>query len=244
MPITLNGTTGITTPAVASSGGDTNTTLAASTSVTTPLVTNAGTLSLSATGSNIVTASTNNTERMRIDSSGNLLVGTTSSLANGLTVTGGSGPQLSLNTTTRFTQLNLYNSGSQKGFIAFDNDLTRLVIQNASAGVYLSSGATSWTSNSDERNKDIIEPITDAVNKVSTLRTVIGKYKTDEDGTRRSFLIAQDVQAVLPEAVEASNPNDLGVNYTDVIPLLVAAIKEQQAIITDLKARIETLENK
>jgi hypothetical protein len=36
----------------------------------------------------------------------------------------------------------------------------------------------------------------------------------------------------------------LGLSYTDTIPLLVAAIKEQQAIITDLKARIEALEAK
>jgi hypothetical protein len=41
------------------------------------------------------------------------------------------------------------------------------------------------------------------VNKVLQLRTVIGKYKIDEEGTRRPFLIAQDVQAVLPEAVQS-----------------------------------------
>jgi hypothetical protein len=48
------------------------------TSLTTPLVTNAGTLALSATGANIVTASTNGVERLRIDSAGNVLVGKTS----------------------------------------------------------------------------------------------------------------------------------------------------------------------
>jgi hypothetical protein len=44
--------------------------------LTTPLVTNAGTLALSATGANIVTASTNGVERLRIDSSGNVGIGT------------------------------------------------------------------------------------------------------------------------------------------------------------------------
>jgi len=189
-----------------------------------------------------MTFSTNSTERARIDSSGNLLVGTTTSLANGATISGGAGPQLSLNTTTRFTQLNFYNTGSQKGFVSFDNTDTRLIIQNASAGVYLSSGATSWTSNSDERKKDIIEPIENATQKLSSLRTVIGKYKTDADGVRRSFLIAQDVLAVFPEAVDAANAEDLGVAYADLIPVLVKAIQEQQALITALTTRITALE--
>jgi hypothetical protein len=111
-------------------------------------------------------------------------------------------------------------------------------------GVRLSNGGTSWASDSDERVKDIIEPITNAAEKVSTLRAVIGKYKTDEEGIRRAFLIAQDVQAVLPEAVVAQSDEigTLSLAYTDTIPLLVAAIKEQQAIITALTARVEALE--
>jgi hypothetical protein len=76
MAITLDGTNGITTPALDSTGGSTFTTLLASTSLTTPLVTNAGTLALSATGANIVTASTNGAERLRITSAGNVGIGT------------------------------------------------------------------------------------------------------------------------------------------------------------------------
>ena len=119
-----------------------------------------------------------------------------------------------------------------KGGTTYD---TFTVQAGASGGVNLAATGTSWTSASDQRLKDIIEPITDAANKVSTLRAVIGKYKTDSEGTRRSFLIAQDVQAVLPEAVtESRNSKDddteyLQLSYTDVIPLLVAAIKELKA---------------
>jgi len=118
---------------------------------------------------------------------------------------------------------------------------TFTVTAGGSNGVNLTSGATAWTSASDERLKDIIEPITDAANKVSQLRAVIGKYKTDADGTRRPFLIAQDLQAVLPEAVsEGRNSKGdeteyLQVAYTEVIPLLVAAIKELKAEIDALK---------
>ena len=117
--------------------------------------------------------------------------------------------------------------------------VTGYVIRMVSAtnGVYLANGGTSWLTISDERNKDIIEPISNAVAKVGSLRSVIGKFKSETEGTRRSFLIAQDVQAVLPEAVDSTNPNELAVSYTDVIPLLVAAIKE-------LTARVQTLEAK
>ena len=130
----------------------------------------------------------------------------------------------------------------------------------ASNGVQLTNGATSWTSWSDERMKDIIEPIEGAIGKVKTLRTVIGKFKTEEEGIRRPFLIAQDVQKVFPEAVTESILVDevdkediykklgkqerLLLSYTDLIPLLTAAIKEQQETIESLKARIEALENK
>jgi hypothetical protein len=109
-------------------------------------------------------------------------------------------------------------------------------------GVKIASGATSWSSISDERLKDIIEPITNAAEKVSTLRAVIGNYKTDPKKTRRPFLIAQDIQAVLPEAVDDTNENELSLRYTETIPLLVAAIQEQQALIESLTARITTLE--
>jgi hypothetical protein len=164
------------------------------------------------------------TTRMAIDSSGNLLVGTTSSpIANArFRATKGTGD---------------WSFGPHSGGSEF------LIYNTNSNGVYLTNGGTSWTGNSDERIKDIIEPISNAVEKVCTLRAVIGKYKTDADGIRRSFLIAQDVQAVLPEAVSVREDElgTLGVQYTDTIPLLVAAIKEQQAIITQQAAALTAL---
>ena len=205
------------------------------------------------------TAFTNNgSERARIDTSGNLLVGATSNAltAARLLVQTASDYQLTVNASTSsgavYSAINFTQAGAGKGAIFQDHANTRLTLQcNGSGGVYLASGATSWTANSDERLKDIIEPITDATNKVSSLRAVIGKYKTDEEGTRRSFLIAQDVQSVLPEAVTSgtlSRSEDtteyLGVAYTDVIPLLVAAIKEQNQLIQSLTDRISALEQK
>jgi hypothetical protein len=166
------------------------------------------------------------TQAMTLDASGNLLVGTTTNT----TVS-----KLILNGATR------WGVGTQSG-----GNIFYIVRDSDNVGQYMVNGSTAWTATSDERLKDIIEPITDAANKVSTLRAVIGKFKKDAEGTRRSFLIAQDVQAVLPEAVTVQEDEfgTLGVQYTEVIPLLVAAIKEQQALIESLTTRLAALEGK
>jgi hypothetical protein len=113
-------------------------------------------------------------------------------------------------------------------------------------GVYLANTGNSWISVSDERQKDIIEPIENALTKVNAIRAVIGKYKHDANDVRRSFLIAQDVQAVFPEAVKAQDDEEalLGLSYTDVIPLLVASIKELKTIVDAQAAEIAELKAK
>jgi hypothetical protein len=176
-------------------------------------------------------------EAMRIDSSGNLLVGTTSSL---------SGSRINLVNGLDPYPLILRTSGAASGNFWFvgPNAANNFVVFNqASTGVYVLNGGTSWSAQSDERLKTDLKPIENAAEKVSTLRAVTGRYKTDEENVSRSFLIAQDVQAVLPEAVNEFN-DYLGIQYTDVIPLLVAAIKEQQAIIETLKSDIAELKAK
>jgi hypothetical protein len=176
------------------------------------------------------------TERARIDSSGNVGIGTTSPAGKIDCVIGSSQPIYFRREDNGGQNVQIYHDAGG-GYVAMGGTVAKdLTIKNLNAaainviagsnGVYLASAATSWASLSDERTKDIIENIADAATKVSSLRAVIGKYKTDSEGTRRSFLIAQDVQAVLPEAVDATNPNKLGLQYSDIIPLLVASIKE------------------
>jgi hypothetical protein len=164
-------------------------------------------------------------ETMRIDSSGNLLVGTTTSptSGNGYFAVKGAG--------TYFSFGSQQNGGNS--FVVFNS---------AGVGVYMPSGNTSWTGTSDERLKTDLVPITNGTNKVSSLRAVTGRFLTDEVGKSRAFLIAQDVQKVLPEAVTQLDENGtLGLSYTDVVPLLVAAIQEQQALITQLQADVAAL---
>jgi hypothetical protein len=206
-----------------------------------------------------ITFTNDGTERMRIDSSGNLLVGTTTAYGK-ITSNGSFDTGAGWDTTAALTTTGSFGGGITMidgtrgyGFFCSDNG-NDFYIQGASSlttaltgGVYLNDRGTSWTSASDERLKTIIEPITDAITKVCQLRTVIGRYNYEPEEKRHPFLIAQDVQAVLPEAVSVADKKSeeqyLGVSYTDTIPLLVAAIKEQQALITALTTRITALEN-
>ena len=185
-------------------------------------------------------------ERMRITSAGNVAIGTATPQGKLHVV-----DQVDRTSTTG--QFTITGSGYQAAhwldatayYIGQNSNSRELRIYSGSSntvGVRLTAGNNAWQTYSDERMKDIIEPIENAAQKVSTLRTVIGKYKTDEADTRRVFMIAQDVQAVLPEAVTTDAEGMLGMAYDHIVPLLTAAIKEQQAIITSLTDRITALE--
>lgn len=109
-------------------------------------------------------------------------------------------------------------------------------VSAVSAGVQLTSGATAWAAVSDERLKTKLDPFTTPLSKIATLRSGVGRYVADLDGPAHPFLIAQDVQKVLPEAVERGDDGYLVLRYTDVIPLLVAAIQELKAEVDTLKS--------
>jgi hypothetical protein len=186
---------------------------------------------------------TADTERMRITSGGNVLIGATNDYSSRVTVEKGDSSQAS-------PHFHLSNTVGYGGFHFLDGT-AYYIGQNSNfrslrmysggstgTGVNLAAGATSWGTYSDERMKTDLVAIENATEKVSQLRSMIGRYKTDEQSKKRSFLIAQDVKEVLPEAIsEDLQTGMLEIRYTEVIPLLVASIKE-------LKAKIETLENK
>jgi hypothetical protein len=189
-------------------------------------------------------------EAMRIDSSGNLLVGTTSQISSAkVSISGGGGggglAPLAMVNPAQATRT--WNCGPDNG------GNFGVTTVSGTNGQYIAYGATVWSSTSDERLKTPLIPFENAVEKVCSLRAGTGRYLKDEESVSRVFLIAQDVQAVLPEAVNVQDDEigTLGLAYTDVIPLLVASIKELKALvdtqastITALTARIEALENK
>lgn len=101
---------------------------------------------------------------------------------------------------------------------------------------YIDTSTGALTVLSDESLKENLVPITDAINKVKSLRSYIGNYIGDE--SKHPFLIAQDVQKALPEAVSKSPTGKLGLSYSEVIPLLVAAFNEQQMLIEALQKKL------
>lgn len=93
---------------------------------------------------------------------------------------------------------------------------------------------------SDKRLKEDIKPICDALNKILTLKGYTYKFK-DEDYLSAG-LLAQEVQAVLPEAVTKGDNGYLSLNYSAVIALLVNALSEQEAKLSDHEERLKRLE--
>lgn len=82
---------------------------------------------------------------------------------------------------------------------------------------------------SDSRLKSEIETINSALDKVSNLR---GVYYTNQNNNKRSMgVIAQEVQQIVPEVI-ATEGKYLGVAYSNLIGILIEAIKE-------LKEKIE-----
>jgi hypothetical protein len=206
---------------------------------------------------------TNGSERMRIDSSGNVLFGTTSSvisLADGNASTNGMG----------------YRNNSTGCWLAFQNEsaacfyaskktgytdarFMQFSVNATGVGSITTNGTTtSYVTTSDYRLKENIVPMTGALDKVAQLKPVTYKWKID--GSDGQGFIAHELQEVVSDcvtgekdAVETYTDEDgikqtrikpQGIDTSFLVATLTAAIQEQQTIINDLKARIETLEAK
>jgi len=105
------------------------------------------------------------------------------------------------------------------------------------------SGAITASNNvtafSDINLKKNIEVIPNALDKVSQIRGVTFDRIDIDDEPRQSGVIAQEVEAVLPEVVRTAQDGTKTVAYGNMVGVLIEAIKEQQKQIDDLKAKLE-----
>jgi hypothetical protein len=176
-------------------------------------------------------------ESMRIDSSGRVGINTTSPTA-----------RLHINsdadsiTPARF---NVTTTGAaSKNCVIFQREGTNVGF------ITVTNAATAYATSSDYRLKENIVPMTGALATVTQLKPVTYKWKID--GSDGQGFIAHELQAVVPDAVVGEkdaidtegNPEYQGVDTSFLVATLTAAIQEQQTIINDLKARVETLEAK
>jgi hypothetical protein len=189
------------------------------------------------------------TERMRIDSSGNLYVGQTSGdyvNSNSL--------KLATATNTGYLLVSHIN-GSSSGnvFVGFGYNGSAIgsITQNGTTAV-------AYNTSSDYRLKENIAPLTGALNKVSQLKPVSYTWKASPDETGEGF-IAHELAEVCPQAVHGTkdevdadgNPKYQGIDTSFLVATLTTAIQELKAIndtqaetITALTARIVALEEK
>jgi len=189
--------------------------------------------------------------RMRLDADGNLMLG-----YGGISPSTVAAPQgMSLVSNSNVAlQIYMLKNAQVESHIGFKSSTdTNFYVgtgggQGAAGigvyGVYQVNTASSWTAVSDERFKTELQPIENALDRVAGVRAVTGRYIYDEENgvtKRRPFLIAQDFLTALPEAVDTQDPEKYGLSYSDTVPLLFAAIKEQQALITQLQADVAAL---
>jgi hypothetical protein len=187
---------------------------------------------------NSVGFSTASTERMRIDSSGNLLVGlTTAGLwnANCWGVQTGSG-------FTVHGHINGTSTGTAYTYFDYNNSPIGSIGQSGTTGV-------SYNTTSDYRLKTDVAPIQNALATVEALNPVSFTWI---DGRKDDGFLAHEIQVVIPNCVtgekdavnEDGTPKYQQMDNSGVIPFLVKAIQEQQALITSLTTRLTALENK
>ena len=101
-----------------------------------------------------------------------------------------------------------------------------------------------FRSASDSSLKYDVKLLTDGLDKVQKLRAVTFNWKGEENKSRSIGLLAQEVERVLPEAVFTNPVDNLkGINYSEITPVLIQAIKEQQQQIESAKQENQQLKS-
>jgi hypothetical protein len=195
-----------------------------------------------------------NNEAMRIDSAGNVLIGTTTGTRHRINKNSASDGVLSVSNTSttvgsQTLTLGLTTNGDSTGFFLRCADFGAVRLQIKGNG-NVENVNNSYGAISDAKLKENVSDATPKLEKLKQVRVV--NYNIIGDDQKQIGVIAQELEQIFPKMVEETpdrdeENNDLGtttksVKYSVFVPMLIKAIQEQQAIIEALEARITALE--
>jgi hypothetical protein len=147
-------------------------------------------------------------------------------------------------------QNDIPNGKVSMGVIQTDGSFSELVKAERNGAYAMSVFGDIWangvTYSSDERFKQNISPIASPLQKLLQINGVEYEMKTTEftknhfQGRKQIGLIAQNVEKVIPEAVNEMDGYK-GVDYAKLVPLLIESVKEQQKQLDNKQKQIDEL---
>jgi Chaperone of endosialidase len=179
------------------------------------------------TSSTAFVIATSNTERLRVNTSGHVLIGQTSASggSNGI----------------------YFRPGIESGFVV-TNDIALQLSRLSSTGdiqsfysgstrvgtISVSGSNTSYNTSSDYRLKEDLKEF-NGIDLVSKIKTYDFKWKLDN--TRNYGVIAHEIEKIIPYVVMGEKDGEFyqGVDYSKIVPILIKAIQELKAEIDELK---------
>jgi hypothetical protein len=178
-----------------------------------------------------VTFSSAGSERARLDTSGNLLVGTTTAIGAGSNTAN----NFTFSPASGYAWLSVSDSGGV--FVQRQNDNSVFTFLRAAAtvgSISVTASATAYNTSSDQRLK---ENITDApAGNIDDIK--VRSFDWKADGSHQDYgMVAQELEAVAPYAVTKGQTEDdmWSVDYSKLVPMLIKEIQDLKAEVAALK---------